>query len=202
MHPLKRRREELGLSLSDVAAATRIPITHLEALEQGRLHELPSGPYASGYLRAVRNHLGVEEEPDTEGTRAAVVPPQGAPLILVRGMALISVLALVVLLGSALWQRLGFETEPAPAVVALDQTLSISARRNTRLRVVVDEEAPAEHVLAEGEQIEIQGVSRIEIELRAINHVRLRWNGDLVVPQGLQDAPRTLIFVDDLGGGT
>lgn len=198
---IRRHREEMGLSLSDLAAATRIPIAYLEALEQGRLHEIPSGPYVSGYLRAVCSHLGVEEEMVDPHLRAGVVlPPQGAPLALVRGMALVSVLALAVLLGSALWQRLGFEVEVAPSGLEPDQSLTVSARRATHLRAAIDGGALAEHTLAEGEQLELQGTERIELELEAINHVRLRWNDENVVPQGLQDAPRLLVFVDDARG--
>ncbi|HHO51217.1 MAG TPA: hypothetical protein ENK18_10175 [Deltaproteobacteria bacterium] len=198
---IRRHREEMGLSLLDLAAATRIPVTYLEALEEGRLHEIPSGPYASGYLRAVYSHLGVQEEMLSElDPDPSVVPPQGAPLALVRGMALVSVLALAVLLGSALWQRLGFEVEAVPPGLEPDQLLSVSARRATHLRAVIDGGRVSEHALAEGEQLELKGIERIEIELEAINHVRLRWNDENVVPQGLQDAPRRLVFLDDAGG--
>jgi len=60
---LRRRREELGLSLDDVAASTRIRKTYLQALEEERLEVLPGGAYAVGFLRIYTRQLGLPVEP-------------------------------------------------------------------------------------------------------------------------------------------
>ncbi|MCB9681594.1 MAG: helix-turn-helix domain-containing protein [Alphaproteobacteria bacterium] len=54
---LRRRREALGLSVDDVADATAIPVDYLRALEDGALHLLPPGPYATAYARTCRRYL-------------------------------------------------------------------------------------------------------------------------------------------------
>jgi cytoskeleton protein RodZ len=57
---LRRRREALGLDLADVAAALRIKLAYLAALEAGRPEELPGAVYAIGFMRAYADHLGLD----------------------------------------------------------------------------------------------------------------------------------------------
>lgn len=60
---LRQRREELGLSLDDVAASTRVRKTYLQALEDERLEILPGGSYVVGFLRIYARQLGLPVEP-------------------------------------------------------------------------------------------------------------------------------------------
>jgi cytoskeleton protein RodZ len=60
---LRRRREELALSLEDLAASTRIRKTYLQALEEENLQALPGGAYALGFLRIYAQQLGLAVEP-------------------------------------------------------------------------------------------------------------------------------------------
>lgn len=60
---LRRRREELKLSLDDVAASTRIRKAYLQALEQENLPALPGAAYVIGFLRIYARHLGLPVEP-------------------------------------------------------------------------------------------------------------------------------------------
>lgn len=80
---LKAVREFHGVTLQDLADATRIRQTYLAALEDMRLEELPSRPFAIGYVKAYAKHLGLDadaaverfrqEHPDhEEGLRAPV----------------------------------------------------------------------------------------------------------------------------------
>jgi cytoskeleton protein RodZ len=57
---LRQRREALGLGLSDVAAALKIKPAYLGSLEAGRADQLPGPAYASGFLRAYGDHLGLD----------------------------------------------------------------------------------------------------------------------------------------------
>lgn len=57
---LRRRRETLGLELSDVAAALRIKPRHLAALEAGCPDQLPGPAYTLGFLRAFADYLGLD----------------------------------------------------------------------------------------------------------------------------------------------
>lgn len=59
---LRAIREFQGVSLQDVADATRIRRAYLASLEDMRLEELPSRPFALGYVKAYARHLGVDPE--------------------------------------------------------------------------------------------------------------------------------------------
>lgn len=64
---LRSAREAQGLTLSDIAQRTRIPLRHLEAVEDGKFQALPSITYAMGFGRAYARAVGVDE---TEVARA------------------------------------------------------------------------------------------------------------------------------------
>ncbi|HUO23923.1 MAG TPA: helix-turn-helix domain-containing protein [Caulobacteraceae bacterium] len=59
---LRALRESRGLSLEDVAEVTRIRRAYLAALEEMRLDQLPSRPFAIGYVRAYAQVLGVDPD--------------------------------------------------------------------------------------------------------------------------------------------
>jgi cytoskeletal protein RodZ len=60
---LRQRREELGLSLNDLAASTRVRKTYLQALEEENLQMLPGAAYSVGFLRIYARQLGLPIEP-------------------------------------------------------------------------------------------------------------------------------------------
>jgi len=66
---LRQIREFHGVSLQDLADATRIRQTYLSALEAMRLEELPSRPFAVGYVRAYARHLNLDSEAAVERFR-------------------------------------------------------------------------------------------------------------------------------------
>ena len=60
---LRQRREELGLSINDLAASTRIRKTYLQALEEENLQLLPGAAYEIGFLRIYARQLGLPVAP-------------------------------------------------------------------------------------------------------------------------------------------
>src|ERR1700722_16219509 len=59
---LREARERRGWALDDVAAMLRIRPSYLEALESGRLNQLPGSFYALGFLRNYATALGLDPE--------------------------------------------------------------------------------------------------------------------------------------------
>lgn len=59
---LARAREARGLSLQDVADATRISVRYLDALEADRFADLPSITFVKGYVRELARLLGLDAE--------------------------------------------------------------------------------------------------------------------------------------------
>lgn len=49
---LKAERERLGLSLSDLAASTRVPMRHLDSIEKSDFSSLPGTTYTLGFTRS------------------------------------------------------------------------------------------------------------------------------------------------------
>ena len=59
---LRREREMRGVSLEEVANATRISTRNLEALENERWEQLPGGVFNRGFIRSISRFLGLDEE--------------------------------------------------------------------------------------------------------------------------------------------
>jgi len=59
---LKREREMRGVSLEEVAAATRISTRFLEAIENEQWDRLPGGIFNRGFIRAIARFLGLDED--------------------------------------------------------------------------------------------------------------------------------------------
>lgn len=58
---LAAEREAQGRSLDEIAAVTRIPLRHLQAIEGSDYSALPSPTYAVGFVRAYGRTLGLDE---------------------------------------------------------------------------------------------------------------------------------------------
>ncbi|MBK8158750.1 MAG: DUF4115 domain-containing protein [Rhodospirillaceae bacterium] len=57
---LRRRREELGRDIPTVARQLRIRAVYINAIEEGRLQDLPGTAYAVGFVRAYADYLGLD----------------------------------------------------------------------------------------------------------------------------------------------
>lgn len=67
---LRARREAKRLTLEHIAAETRIPIRHLEVIEEGDFEALPSRTYAIGFARSYARSIGVDEAAIADQVRA------------------------------------------------------------------------------------------------------------------------------------
>ncbi len=59
---LKAAREDRGIELSEVSAATNVGVHLLEALEANDFARLPGGPFNKGFVRAYARHIGIDPE--------------------------------------------------------------------------------------------------------------------------------------------
>jgi len=59
---LSEARRGLGLSLEQISETTRVRVRHLEALESGKIDQLPSRPFTIGYVRAYAKALGLDAD--------------------------------------------------------------------------------------------------------------------------------------------
>jgi cytoskeleton protein RodZ len=131
---LREARERLGWPLEELAAELRIRLPHLEALEEGRISQLPGNAYAVAYVRSYARAIGLDDEEMVRRFKAEVaevgrrtelvfpipVPQRGLPAgaILLLGI----VLAIGAYTG---WYRLSGEGRlPAETVVAIPEHLA------------------------------------------------------------------------------
>lgn len=112
---LREARESQGLSLAEVAARTRVPLRHLEAIEQSNYSGLPSHTYSVGFAKAYARAIGMDEVAiarDVRGQADAVQrPPEYQPYELQdlkrqppKGLAMgVTIAAILVLIAAGLY---------------------------------------------------------------------------------------------------
>jgi cytoskeleton protein RodZ len=66
---LRAEREATGLSLTEIANRTRVPMRHLEAIESGDYSALPGSTYTLGFTRSYAKALGLDENAITAEMR-------------------------------------------------------------------------------------------------------------------------------------
>jgi len=59
---MKRLREERGVTLRQIADATKLSVGALEALERNDISRLPGGIYSRGFVRSYAIEVGIDPE--------------------------------------------------------------------------------------------------------------------------------------------
>lgn len=137
---LRAARLRLGAELQDMAATLRIRLSFLEAIEDGRLCDLPGSVYAVGFARAYAMLLGLDAaaiarrfrpdaEPETHRTELEFLTPPPE-----RGVPAGAVVLLGTLLAVAAyvgWYRLSDDVRPVATVQTLPERLAPLVDRAT-----------------------------------------------------------------------
>ena len=123
---LRAAREKFGWTLADMSAHLRIRTPYLEAIEDGRIGDLPGNAYAVGFVRAYAQSLGLDPDEiarrfrseaaevnrKTELAFPAPVPERGVP-----ALAVVLVGAIIAVGGYAAWYRMSGDQHPSHEVV-------------------------------------------------------------------------------------
>ncbi len=150
---LREARERLGWTLRDVAAELRIRLPYLEALEEGRIADLPGNAYAVAFMRTYARALGLDDEEIVRrfkaeaaevSRRTELVFPIPMPQ---RGFPAGAMLLLGILLAVGAytgWYRLSAEGRlPAETVIAVPERLAPLAEQAIPPAAPVVAETPA-----------------------------------------------------------
>lgn len=147
---LNRLRTERGVSLEELASATKVRAVLLRALEEGRFEDLPPAVFVEGYLKACARFLGADPKPLLERYRNVAGAPSLSPPLAQTVPALqekpggtrwLKWVGAILLLGGLSWasymmieqsKTSSIVTEPSPA-----------ATRGTEVPPRVAEEHPA-----------------------------------------------------------
>lgn len=143
---LRDARLALKMDLADVAQRTRVPLRHLQGIEDGDYTGLPTPTYAVGFARAYARVVGVDEVEvarDVRGGSEATVAArrteyqpydiEDLPRTPSKGVMIATVIAALVVLAAALawynWFRGGTGSDDTPAAVATpDAAPSVAAQ--------------------------------------------------------------------------
>lgn len=77
---LQREREMRGITLEEIAKATKIGTRSLRALEEEDFRKLPGGIFNKGFVRAYARYLGIDEEQAVTDYMAALGEPDDPAL--------------------------------------------------------------------------------------------------------------------------
>lgn len=128
---LREAREAQGLTLADIASRTRVPMRHLEAIENNRMEGMASPAYAIGFTKTYARAVGLDDRaiaaelrqspqmplsPTTRFEEYEPTDPRRVPSSGIAGIA--AIIALVLLVGVGIWYGTtwlrGTGEEPAP----------------------------------------------------------------------------------------
>ena len=140
---LREAREGLGLTLADIANKTRVPMRHLEAIENNRMEGMASPAYAIGFTKTYARAVGLDDRtiaaelrqspqmplsPTTRFEEYEPTDPRRLPSSGIAGIA--AIIALVLLVGVGIWYGTtwlrGTGEEPA-ALATPDASPTIAA---------------------------------------------------------------------------
>ncbi len=133
---LRAARQHLKISLEDVVAITKVRRAYLQALEEMNFAQLPSRPFAEGYVRAYAKVLGLDEgmaiarlRQDWPMGDGALPEPLGVSADADPRIGLVAAAGALVIVAIVIWniaQRAMAERAP-PATSAIAQSAALPA---------------------------------------------------------------------------
>lgn len=216
---LKREREMRGVSLEEVAAATRISTRFLEAIENERWEQLPGGAFNRGFIRSIARYLGLDEDDlvaeyavETKGGNGhrAMESPGGmhrnwrpmAVAILVIALVVAGGLYAYHKYGSGVVSRLHKSTASSLGAVNsgnVEQSgptdslaLKIEASKGANVTVVADGKTLFDGSLSENDVRQFQAASSFQITSSDASALLLELNGQIMPPIGAARKPGTI----------
>ena len=123
---LRAAREQLGWTLAAISGHLRIRLPFLEAIEDGRIGDLPGNAYAVGFVRTYAQSLGLDPNEVARRFRAEAAEvnrktelafPAPAPERGVPALAVVLVGALIAVGGYVAWYRMSGDQRPPHDVV-------------------------------------------------------------------------------------
>lgn len=134
---LRAAREAAGLDLAAIAAQTRIPQRHLEAVERDDFAALPSTTYTVGFARAYARVVGVDEVAIAATVRAQLehggrvrqeyqaFEPADPARVPPRTLAwTAAIVAILILAGYALWRTQAGDVADLPVAAPAEQAVA------------------------------------------------------------------------------
>lgn len=222
MRDLRRERELLGMSREEVAAATRIPMRYVTALEEAEDAGKSPPPFLFGYRRQYESFLDslgegavgrstsgpapyvrAEPEPEPEAEEA----PRGLPVarLILGGFLATLVLVLAVEIGGAVMDHApeGAQTTPGQPVASEPksdlpvQKVELRAIEPTRVTVIADGQTLFSGVMDPGVTQTYEGHERMSVDASDLTKLTVRHDGSRIEPLGNLSFGRRLVFIQE-----
>lgn len=219
---MKRAREERGISLRQIATATKISVVALEALERNDISRLPGGIFSRAFVRSYASEIGLDPEQTvreflaqfphdsvTAGSphvpqedHAAIESERRSAETAVKLIA-ISLPVAVAILYFTLWGASPARDESAAAAPAAPlQTpaaeeveplaFDVAATAPVTLSITLDGVSEPPRTLAPGDRLELRAARELTLGMSDGGAVRLTIDGQPAAPLGAAGAPRTV----------
>ena len=178
-------REAKGQDVEEVASILNFSSSHLVAIEEGRLSDLPNRVFAMGYLRAYARHLGLDEQQavaDYERLTSTSSKTKAKPLKIIgggldepqrKGRAGKWILSIVVLAGVAVAANWWINQQQMPVDVPAVAAFNVEAESSTveetpataETTVEIAPSASAEQEYAGGSQsAEVAELNKVSVD--------------------------------------
>ena len=150
---LRQAREQAGLTLSDVAARTKIQRWILDDIERDDLSRVPGGVFIRGYLTSFARVVGIDAEPLWADYRAATHTVEPAPEAERREVPIVSRwtivrVATIVLIAAVMWMNASYRKSNnasvavAPAPETAPKTAALAPQTAPKVAAPAPEVAP------------------------------------------------------------
>lgn len=242
---LKEARTDQERGLSEAASATSMRVAQVEALEDDRFEEFGGDVYAKGFLRSYATWLGLDPEPLLERYRRYIQhdrsdalalattnsrtsdAPSDLPVWLVRGVALVGVVALAFGLIQLVNSRAPAPADepiaiapepveepspqpsdaadptpsatptPSPSPAIEGVELTLAFEDRSWVSVTVDGDPQREGVFEAGDVLDVAGDGEVVVVFGNAGGVRALHNGENVGPFGSSGEVRTVRFTPE-----
>ena len=218
---MKRAREERGISLRQIATATKISVVALEALERNDISRLPGGIFSRAFVRSYAIEIGLDPEQTvrefltqfphdsvTAGSphvpqedHAAIESERRSAETAVKLIA-ISLPVAAAILYFTVWGAAPASNESAaavpaaavqaPAGAAAPLVFDVVATAPVTLSITIDGVADPPRTLAPGERLELRAAQELTLGMSDGGAVHLTIDSQPATPLGAAGEPRTV----------
>jgi transcriptional regulator with XRE-family HTH domain len=221
---LRRRREQLGLTIEQVSVGTGLTRDALAALEGDQSHRLTRGAYGDAYRKTYTLFLDRVESGDTavpptsteadipstwsnertarggasdiaEAEREVAAPELRPARVPLPAVRAVAAVTTLGLVALLGWQATRELRESDGAGGPPGIEVKLKLQRNAHLRVEVDGKQVLDRELAGREEASFAGRERVAIDVPSSDVLRVWFNGRPIEPRGQLGRPRTLVFL-------
>ncbi len=200
---LKKRREELGYNLKEIAKTLRIRPDYLKAIEEETFEKLPVEVYTKGYIREYAKFLKTDPEIVIKAYMEKISPPvaekepasatdvedtvkeeKASPRYSAISIILFTVAAATLLTVLSIFVFVSKEPKtPLPEKTAKEHSLEILASDTTWLLVTIDNTESKELLLNKGESVKLSAKDSFSLKIGNAGGIKLIFDGnDMGVP--------------------